>query len=107
MSDKLDRRCPCTMQKKEENLWIKAHDGYFDPDPDCKECKGKGSIHVTVDVEAAEAIFVGVCPICGEENGVHFQLPGMKSLQESNYPPCCMNQDCSNSGKAITWVERK
>ena len=98
--EKLDARCPCTMLKVDDGKWVKPADGYLEPDPNCEECKGTGFLEVKFDKndDNVEAVWVGVCPECGFESGIHLQYKGCSAPSSDMIGgvPACMNNDCIN-----------
>lgn len=101
MLEKIDVRCTCTMQKTSNKHWVKPSDGYLVPDPECSKCNGKGSIAYP-DEDKVEAMYVGICPICGSENGVYFVYPGYGPPREPTFP-ACMNDKCEN--EFCQWID--
>lgn len=97
MSGIVKPRCVCTMQEMGEDRWVKPDDGYFDPDPNCKKCKGKGYKEAKlVFGEGAEETYTWLCPVCGRCNGVHFQYPGISESPSEDHKVYCVNKDCAN-----------
>jgi len=98
-------RCKCTLLKVAEGHWIKPKSGYLDPDPDCRNCGGKGSkpTKVLFGDDAAE-VWIGVCPICGESNGVYFEYPDLDvgPPGDGDRAPC-LNDECPNEFCSWVW----
>lgn len=102
--------CNCRMQQMGENSWIKPYDGYFDPEPDCSECGGNGYKETKIVFgEGATQVFIGMCVICGETNGVHFVYPGINEDDDLNDgdAPKCLNKECANYRQPVQWVEEE
>lgn len=96
------------MQEMGEDRWVKPYDGYFDPDPNCSKCAGKGYKEVTVIFgEGAKEVFIGICTICGEENGIRFVYPDLNEDEDhcERNRPNCLNKECTNYKQPIQWVE--
>ena len=101
MSEPLKLRCTCTMQEMGEEKWVKPFDNYFDPNPNCKKCKGTGFLkcgRIKESIEQASQVWTGICPVCGFINGFHFQFEGEPDANEANkdFLPPCLNDDCHN-----------
>lgn len=115
MNDKkCKERCDCTMQKIGDDHFIKPDNGYFDPDQNCENCKGKGFKEFIFNCgEDAIASYSAICPICGESNGVYFQY---REINENIPPeqgfdrpgPYCCNKNCVNyKNDPISWINEK
>lgn len=57
--------------------------------------------------DGAEATFLGICPICGYENGFYFQYPGKPGPNEDEFTekPPCKNEECPN--EFCEWIDEK
>ena len=72
-----------------------------------RHCKGVGHTDVKIVFgEVAEATLVGICPLCGEHNGVFFYYPDkMRDLETEldEHRAPCMNHNCP--GEYVSWVD--
>jgi hypothetical protein len=86
------------MLKEQEGVYTRFDGAKLAPDPGCPSCKGEGEIEVTIPEEKIVAIWVGICPRCGWENGVHIHYQGDDFTDPKNYPfrPSCINDECEN-----------
>lgn len=100
-------RCECTLLQVNENRWIKPDTGYLDPDPDCSKCMGKGFLDVEIVMGGEGAkIWIGICSLCGETNGIHFEYPDMDlGPPTDEHGPQCLNKECKN--KFCSWVKEE
>jgi len=94
------------MEDQGDGRYVKPGNGYLDPRPDCEECGGTGFKKKEVRLPEDNKIldtYIGICPICGSENGLYFHLKGDPPPPERAYGlPPCMNDECPN--KNCEWV---
>lgn len=104
------------MQEMGENRWVKPYFGYYPPDPNCPDCKGTGQLNKDKPIKISfecDQVWIGICPICGECNGIYYQHYDSNEEDPDEYfdkyhngrRPRCMNEDCPN--KFVSWVREK
>lgn len=101
MSTEFDGRCSCTLADVGNGIRKKPLDGYIEPDPNCDICKGTGKnkfVMPEMGDDNVEAVWIGRCVVCGDENGVYFQIKGISGSPEDDCDrlPKCMNPECDN-----------
>ena len=83
------------------------NEGYLKSNPDCKKCQGKGFKDVKIVFgENSEKTYIGICPICSQENGVAFQYEYYDPIKDCMMPTC-INKTCANFGQQIQWIEQE
>ena len=108
-------RCRCTMEELGDRKWFKPHkdnpnlddEGYFLPDPNCTACKGTGQLPKPKIIvgDGAESTYIGICPLCGYENGIAFEYPNISlSLDDFDKAPC-KNKECPN--EYCEWINEE
>ncbi len=98
----MQARCSCTLEKIRDGVFKKPQGGFKSPNLHCVSCGGKGFTEVSFPQEdEVEAVWIGVCPLCSSQNGVHLQLKGW-SPPSNDGPRPCINEKCPN--ESVRWV---
>jgi len=97
-------RCTCTLVDTGSGRYVRPVAGYYPSKQDCSKCKGSEFFEIYFDEKKVEAVWLGICPECGEENGVHIQYKGRRPPSSEGFynPPICMNNECSQ--ERVVWV---
>lgn len=100
-------RCQCTLQKINDTTWKKPKAGYLDPDPNCPDCNGQGSLDMRIIMGDDNAnTWIGVCRLCSKFNGIYFEyLKYNIGPPAENNRPICTNQECTN--EFCDWINEK
>ena len=95
------------MQEIGENRLVKPYFGYYPPDPNCPKCKGTGRTNVKISFEA-DQVWLGICSICGEGNGMYFQHYNVNPEEPDEFfreKIKCKNESCPN--EFVSWIREE